>query len=296
MRDQNLFDVTSLYQAFFVAQGRRARPLVLTVLSPEYLGNQDLEMGEAISQLLPSRPGSGISFERFRDISKQVVESDILSKLRDWLPFVPSHQMERALSDIRGQLKNLQDPGGFGISVFQDLVTPERYIPMPYPAPYIWYPNFWHPYFWKRFSRNPSAVRFVLLNALYWEAVEEQRLSVDPQEFAAWVEVAERLTRPRSSRIEEIVNSYLQYEVPYPLSPKLQVQKIGDFLAQLRNAIYLPLGVTAMTADQAVTAGDWVFAMKIALAGGGTVVILAAAVSLAEYLLNLQTRMTRRRR
>lgn len=119
---------------------------------------------------------------------------------------------------------------------------------------------------------------------------------MDPEEFAAWVEVAERLTRPRSSRIEQIVNTYLEYEVPYSLSPELKGQKISDILAQLQNVVYLPLAPAAIYASQAVTEGNWVLGMKIALAGGITVVILAASVGLAEYLMNLPRRQITRRR
>lgn len=298
MTEQNRFmNVTSLYQAFLVAEGRRTRPLVLTSLSPEYLKERDFNLEDSIFQILPAIPGLGISFEKFRDISR-LVESEILHRLEDWLPFVPSDIRERAISDIESQLRSLQEAQGFGISAFHDLVTPERFMPMPYPVPYFWWlPYFRHPYFWEKlWRRHPGAVRPILRSALFWLAIEELRLEVDSLELAAWVEVAERLTRPRLKRIEEIVNSYLQYEIPYSLSPELQGQKIGDILKELRNAVYLPLVPTALVAGQHTTAGEWVLAMKVAFAGGGTVVILAAAVSLAEYLLNMPVRMKRRRK
>lgn len=302
MTDHDLMHVISLYQAFLVAQGPRARPLVLTSLSHEYLGEQDFELEEAIFQLLPARPGSGISFERFRNISTQVVESEILDHtVRDLLWFTSYEETALALTDIKHKLRNLHETRGFGISAIQDLVAPEHYARMPYPVPYFRSLYFRDPDYWVRLLRRfwavrPAAVRPVLFSALYWAVADEQRLNVDREEFAAWVEVAERPSRPRSSRIQQIVNTYLEYEVPYSLSPALKGQKISDILAQLRNAIYLPLMPTAIHAGQAVTEGNWVIGMKIALAGGGIVVILAATVGLAEYLLNLPKRWMGRRR
>jgi|GEM_PF-5226028 len=296
MTDQNLMAVTNLYQTFLMAKGRRVRPLVLTSLSPEYFGQTDFDLEEATFQLLPATPGHGISFERFRNISAQVVKSTIWDQLRYISP--PEPEWERALSDIRSKLGNLQETHGFGISAIHDLVHPEHYASVLYPFPYFWSPYLRDPHYWsfllRRFGDVP--LTHVIFSSLYWTVVEERRLDVDPEEFGAWVEVAERLTRRRSSRIEQIVNTYLEYEVPYSLSPQLKGQKISDILAQLRNAIYLPLAPAAIYASQAVTEGNWVLGMKIALAGGGTVVILAASVGFAEYLMNLPKRQIRRRR
>jgi len=271
-----------------VPADRRIRPLVLSSLSAEYLGGQITDLRDVVAEVFPTGDSVVISFERFRNILMKIEDERLWLRLSDWLLYFDGGRFVKAwhsaIEQVRQQLIWLAEPQRFGMVAIQDLVGPVGVRPTTLLPQFVGRRGIWFPY----------PTRSVVLGGLYWFAVEE--VGLDAEEFAAWIAVAERLIRPAPARIGEIVTEYLQYEVPYSLSPELRGHKIGELWDKVKeDMIYLPLAGTAMRAGHAAMEGDWVVAMKVALAGGGAIVILAAAVSLAEYLINVRRRGKRKR-
>ncbi len=279
--------VASVYEAVLVPADRRIRPLVLSSISAEYLGGQITDLRDVVAEVLPTRDGVVISFETFQNILMQIEDRRLWLRLSEWSLYFDRGRFVRAwhsaIERVREQLSWLAEPQRFGMVAIQDLVRPVGVRPTALLPQFVGHRGIWFAY----------PTRSVVLGGLYWFAVEE--VGLDAEEFAAWIAVAERLIRPAPARIGEIVTEYLQYEVPYSLSPELRGHKIGELWDKVRDLIYFPLAGTAMGAGQAAMEGDWVLAMKVALGGGGAIVIFAAAVSLAEYLINFRRRGKRKR-
>lgn len=289
--------IASLHLTILTPSTRRVSHLFLATLSPSYWRGGVPELGAVVDELFPSLQAPFIDFERFRNLLDAVNRADVWKRVEEephpllrlyphYLP--PFIRWMEAVREVRETLGKLKEIPSFAQAAIRNLVAPPLY---PSPQLFLSVGRF-RSVAWP----FPSPKSLVLIG-LYWHVVEGSiKLDVEADELAAWVTVAEKLIRPVSRIVVKVSDEYMRYEVPYSLSPKLNSASLANILQLGRQIIYAPLLPAAVKAGEAVTQGDWVLAVKVAFAGFGPVVILAAAVGLAEMLLGLPERVRRKRR
>lgn len=148
----------------------------------------------------------------------------------------------------------------------------------------------------RRLRRPPVVHPFLhaedwVLSTLHSYAyLQRGRIEVTPDELAYWVNATSYLTRPVPHDLEQSLNSFLECDIPFSLSPRSEAGPLSRFVQEARLVAVFPIVSVAFPATHLLSEGNWVAAFEVLLAGAGASVVLASTFSLVEWILHLPRR------
>jgi len=289
LRDQ---EPIALHQTILLS--RATEPALFVLTMPKYeVALDDEPLPEIAAELLPG-PGPVLTSERWAKVWRQIDRSFIWKDLMEWPSFwgPPWHdRLEREVSRLRQVLAESVERPQFARAMFEGLVGSPAIPPV--------YSTYWpvprsqalrrRPY-WPYLPVSP------VLAALHWQIyLNRDELELSEEAIGAWIHAASVLSAV-TARARSVLESLLDFDVPFSLSRPTDKRTLSSILAEARLVTFVPMAPGALQAANLIGQGNYAVAMEVAAASGGVTLVLAATYSLAEFLLNLPRRRRRTRR
>ena len=124
-----------------------------------------------------------------------------------------------------------------------------------------------------------------VIRRFLYENLSDDAFGVSQEEYAYWCRISAFLAEPVSQGFKVSFESIREYEIPFGNSPQTGSKTLAGILANAKHAALLPLVTGGTQVGAAIVAHQWVVAIETAATTGGTVLVLAAAASLTEMML-----------
>jgi hypothetical protein len=108
-----------------------------------------------------------------------------------------------------------------------------------------------------------------------------------PAKAETWARLTSLMTDPVAGE-ETLCGDLLATELPHHNSPQVKGASVDEFLASLRQAVFLPLAGGAVEAASQLSHQEFVLALETTLASGAVTLLLAATANLTDRLLSVR--------
>ena len=101
----------------------------------------------------------------------------------------------------------------------------------------------------------------------------------------AWIRIASVLTAPARDQVTAAVESFLDVEIPFSMSPRADKSPLSAIMREAPHAALIPLVPGALQATNLIGQAQYIAALEMAAASGGVTLILVATYNMADLLL-----------
>ena len=224
-----------------------------------------------------------ISFEKWVRIAKKLEAEGVWDELeQDWIvqSWRPHSgrlwsQWRKEIQRIKTEISHSTEQPSFAKACLRGILAQPVFTPIttrrPRPiVPYI-----------------PRADDWVLSTLHSSAYLQRDRIEVAQDELAWWVNAATCLTRPVPRNLEESLNTFLECDIPYSLSPRSDSGPLSRFVQEARLVALFPVFGVTVPATHLLSEGNWVAAFEVVLAGAGVSLVLASTFTLVDWILHL---------
>jgi hypothetical protein len=276
----------ALHQTILISPSYLA-PLFLLALPKHEVSKGNESLSEIILRLFRSA-GPVMTQERWREIWERIKGHynihDIIHDIHDiWKELflfapriLPFYKLEREIYQLYQSIENAIVPQKFTYFLIEGLLS----LPTKFPQVSI--------FAYKKGIKHIlliSPPSFTLM-ILYWILhLNRKKLEISEEELITWMELTSILTKEKERKVQETIESFLDFEIPFALSKKSDKVKLVEIISQARAIAYVPFASAATQATHLITQGQYIAALEVTLVSGAVTLILVATISLVEALL-----------